>query len=70
MGAASTPVVLSEGDWTRLEAAAACYDRDTSWHYDEVLDEIADRVARTGSLGMPTSARSCCGSGCGRTRWR
>jgi len=51
MGATSTSVVLSDSDWTRLEAAAARYDRAVSPYYDEVLDEIADRAARTGSLG-------------------
>lgn len=40
-----------EETWTRLVAAHASYERQASAAYDEVLVEVAARVATTGSIG-------------------
>ncbi|MGO3528369.1 hypothetical protein ACTXL8_14385 [Glutamicibacter arilaitensis] len=46
---------LTEGSeiplWIQLSRAHEDYTSDTSEHYDEVLEEVAERFAKTGSLG-------------------
>lgn len=42
---------LGDERWQMLADARASYDRTVSTHYDEVLQEVAERAQGTGSLG-------------------
>ncbi|MFL9658771.1 hypothetical protein ACJ7VE_34250 [Streptomyces sp. PB17] len=45
-----TGTIGSDG-WQRLIAARAAYHRTAGAHYDEVLDQVAERAQKEGSIG-------------------
>ncbi|MFF0695135.1 hypothetical protein ACFYU4_21235 [Streptomyces tendae] len=45
-----TGQIGSDG-WQRLIAACEMYTRSTGVHYDEVLDQVAQRAQSEGSIG-------------------
>lgn len=51
---------IGSDDWQRLITAREMYTRSASIHYDEVLDQVAQRAQSAGSTARPTSDPCCC----------